>query len=78
MRRSGVLALLGKPDGDERGAASGLVTERMLFKKADQTAFSVLLAGGLVVDVISGNGKAPGIRRCRLLFRTTPSRLICA
>jgi hypothetical protein len=62
MRRAGVLALLGKPDGDERGAISGLETERMLFKTADQSVFSVLLAGGLVVDVISSNTKALGIR----------------
>ena len=63
MRRAGLLALLGKPDGDERGAISGLETERMLFKSADQSSFSVLLAGGLVVDVISGSTtKASGIR----------------
>jgi hypothetical protein len=62
MRRTGVLALLGKPDGDERGAMSGLETERILFKSADQSSFSVLLAGGLVVDVISGSTKVPVIR----------------
>jgi hypothetical protein len=62
MRRAGVLALLGKPDGDERGAMSGLETERILFKSADQSSFSVLLAGGLVVDVISGSTKASVIR----------------
>jgi hypothetical protein len=62
MRRVGVVALLGKPDSDERGAIYGLETERMLFKRADQSVFSVLLAGGLVVDVISGNAKVLGIR----------------
>ena len=62
MRRGGVLALLGEPDGDEKGAESGLETERMLFKGPDQTAFSVLLAGGLVVDVMPGSSKAPGLR----------------
>jgi len=62
MRRNGVLALLGKPDEDQKGAASGLETERMLFKGTDQTAFGVLLAGGLVVDVTFDNKKAPGIR----------------
>jgi hypothetical protein len=62
MRRNGVLVLLGKPDDDQKGVESGLETERMLFKGADQTAFSVLLAGGLVVDVTSDNKKAPGIR----------------
>jgi hypothetical protein len=62
MRRAGVLALLGKPDADERGAISGLETERMLFRKADQSVFSIFLADGLVVDVISGNPKALGIR----------------
>jgi hypothetical protein len=62
MRRAGVLALLGKPDADERGAISGLETERMLFGQADQSVFSVLLADGLVVDMISGNRKAFGIR----------------
>jgi hypothetical protein len=62
MRRAGVLALLGKPDGDERGDVSGLKTERMLFKRPDQSVFSVLLAGGLVVNVISGTTKAVSIR----------------
>jgi hypothetical protein len=62
MRRAGVVALLGKPDSDERGAIYGLETERMLFKRADQSVFSVLLAGGLVVDVISGNAKVLGVR----------------
>jgi hypothetical protein len=62
MRRAGVLALLGKPDSDERGAISGLETERMLFRTADRSLFSVLLADGLVVDVISGDAKALGTR----------------
>jgi hypothetical protein len=62
MRRAGVLALLGKPDGDERGAVSGLKTEGMLFKRPDQSVFSVLLVGGLVVNVISGTTKALSIR----------------
>ena len=62
MRRSGVLALLGKPDEDQKGAASVLETERMLFRGADESEFSVLLAGGQVVDVRSGNTKALGIR----------------
>ena len=34
----------------------------MVFKGTGQTAFSVFLAGGLVVDVTSDNRKAPGIR----------------
>lgn len=62
MHRSGVLALLGKPDEDQKGAASGLETERMLFRGKDGSSFSVLLAGGLVVDVTSGKTKAFGIR----------------
>jgi hypothetical protein len=37
-------------------------TERVLFKGAAQTAFSVFLAGGLVVDVTSDKRIAPGIR----------------
>ena len=63
MRRSGVLALLGKPERDEQGAKSDLETERMIFRAADGSEFSVLLAGGLVVDMTSGNGrKALGVR----------------
>jgi len=62
MRRSGVLALLGKPDEDQKEAASVLETERMLFRGADESEFSVLLAGGQVVDVTSGTTKALGIR----------------
>jgi hypothetical protein len=62
MRRSGVVALLGKPDGDQRGAASGLEIERLLFRRADGSEFSVFLAGGLVVDVTSDIAKAPAIR----------------
>jgi hypothetical protein len=34
----------------------------MMFKGTDQTAFGVLLAGGLVVDVTFDNKKTPGIR----------------
>jgi putative flavoprotein involved in K+ transport len=63
MRRSGVLALLGKPEGDERRATYGLETERMMFRAADGSEFSVLLADGLVVDVTLGNEKnALGVR----------------
>jgi hypothetical protein len=63
MRRSGVLALLGKPERDERGATSGLETERMIFRAPDGSEFGVLLAGDLVVDMTSGNEKkALGVR----------------
>src|SRR6478672_11219051 len=51
----------------------------MLFKGAAQTAFSVFLAGGLVVDVTSDKRKAPGIRPFTLGWqsRTHPSELTC-
>ena len=63
MRRSGVLALLGKPESDERRATSGLETERMMFRAANRSEFSVLLAGGLVVDMTAGNErKTLGVR----------------
>ena len=63
MRRSGVVALLGKPERDERGVTSGVETERMIFRAAGGSEFSVLLAGGLVVDMASGNErKALGVR----------------
>jgi hypothetical protein len=61
MRRRGVLALLGKPDEDQKEPASGLETERVVFRGADKSEFSVSFAGGQVVDVTSGNRKALGI-----------------
>jgi hypothetical protein len=49
-----------KPDGDEKRATSSFETERLVFKGADDSE-SVLLSGGLIVDVISGNS-TPGVR----------------
>jgi hypothetical protein len=57
MMRAGVLALLGRPNADERWTVSGLAIEQMMFARAGQADFSVFLADGLVVDV------RPGVER---------------
>ena len=66
MRRNGVLALLGRPDEDERGAKFGLETERMLFIEPNESAFSVLFVDGLVVNVTSEDAKVSEIRALTL------------
>jgi|SRR5580704_2697657 len=61
MMRAGVLALLGKPNADERWTVSGLAIEQMMFARTDQAEFSVFLADGLVVDVRPGVEKPTNI-----------------
>ncbi len=63
MMRGGVLALLGRPAADERGTAFGLESEWMLFARAGERDFSILLVDGMVVDVRSGGGERSDIRR---------------
>ena len=61
MVRAGVLALLGRPNAEERWTVSGLAIEQMMFARADQAEFSVFLADGLVVDVRLGAEKPTNI-----------------
>jgi hypothetical protein len=61
MVRAGVLALLGKPNANERWTVSGVSIEQMIFAPAGEADFSVFLADGLVVDVRLGAEKPPSI-----------------
>ena len=61
MMRAGVLALLGRPNADERWTVSGHAIEQMMFARAGQADFSVFLADGLVVDVRPGAERPPNI-----------------
>jgi hypothetical protein len=61
MMRAGVLALLGRPNADERWTVSGRAIEQMKFARADHADFSVFLADGLVVDVRPGAERPPNI-----------------
>jgi len=56
MRRAGVLALLGKPDADEKWTESGIAIEQMLYARGESN-FSVFIAEGMVVDVKPGAEK---------------------
>jgi hypothetical protein len=61
MTRAGVLALLGKPNMNERWTVSGLAIEQMMFARAGEADFSVVLADGLVIDVRPGAERPPNI-----------------
>jgi hypothetical protein len=61
MMRAVVLALLGRPNADERWTVSGRAIEQMKFARADHADFSVFLADGLVVDVRPGAERPPNI-----------------
>jgi hypothetical protein len=61
MVRAGVLALLGRPNADERWTVYGRAIEQMMFARAGQADFSVFLTDGLVVDVRAGAEKPPNI-----------------
>jgi hypothetical protein len=61
MMRGAVLALLGRPNTDERWMASGLEIEQMQFTRAGESDFSVFLADGVVVDVRPGAEKLADI-----------------
>jgi hypothetical protein len=80
MRRSGVLALLGKPYEDQTGAASGIDTERMVFKDGPNCVqrLPCWRAGCRRDSPITGKHPAFELSRCRRPFRTHPLELTCA
>ena len=51
MLRSGVLLLLGEPEGEAYWLASGVEIERLVYRRQDESDFSVFLVSSLVVDV---------------------------
>jgi hypothetical protein len=75
MVDDGVTQLLGETGERTQWTDSGLTIEQLTFARAGETAFSVFLADGLVVDVRVGRERPPGVGLLLLPSTSSGDRL---